>query len=440
MGIFKANDIRGIYPDELDPATIYKIGKLLPQILDVKEILVGRDVRISSDAIFDKLAEGINSVGCDVVDIGICDTPAVYFATSFYNYSGSVMITASHNPPEFNGLKISGPNSQPIGPETGLLRLQTEEPVEKEGVVPGKIVKKDIEADYVKHVTSFLKMNNKVKVVVDASNGAACQYMKKMFDNEKIDCQFLLDTPDGSFPNHGPNPVESESHGLIGEQIKASGAALGIIFDGDADRAIFMDENGKFISPDLITALIGKELAGEGDKVYYDLRSSKSVKEYLNKNKITPLGCKSGHANIKKLLKETDGVVAGELSGHYYFKDNFFCDSGFIAALLMLNMVSETDKKMSQIIEDVNPYYFSGEINFKVEKIDYIIENIKNYYPEGEVDTTEGVKIEFADWWFLMRLSGGENILRLVVEAENQESNETFVEQLAEQIMELENQ
>ncbi len=431
MGIFKANDIRGKYPGELDKESLYSIGFHLSHILDTDKILVGRDIRISSNVVFDILSEGIVDSGADVVDIGLCDTPAVYFATAFYKFDGSVMITASHNPPEYNGLKISRTEAVPVGPESGLKELEKliktkTEPVRSKG----KITKLDISIEYIKHIQKFMTDLSGLKTVIDSGNGAASAYINRIFEGTSLQYISLFDKPDGTFPNHGPNPLEKESWVSIKEEILKTKADVGIVFDGDADRAVFFDETGKFISPDIITALIGhyyydKKVGGNNHndigQMYYDIRSSRSVSEYIKGLGGDASSCTTGHANIKKILRENNGTYAGELSGHYYFKENYFCDSGFIAAAVVLGILKKIKLPFSEISKKINPYYFSGEINFEVTDQKLVLDKIADYFPEGKINKLDGIRIDFKSWWFILRPSGAEPLLRLVVEAGTKE-------------------
>ncbi len=424
MGIIKSNDIRGVYPDELNDETAYAIGFYLREILGCDRILVGRDGRESSDPLFAALSKGIAASGAEAVSIGRCDTPAVYFATVKYGFAGSVMITASHNPPEYNGFKVSKTGSVPVGREDGLARLAEllkKKPVP--AVKEGKITELDITGDYVQHVRKFSKVKRRMRVVVDCSQGAACFYAKKMLADVPCDFIWIFDTPDGKFSLHNPNPLKKSVHEAVAAAIIKEKADFGVCFDGDADRAIFLDEKGGFISPDIITSFFASYYAGseKGWKAFYDIRSSNCVKEYIEKNGGTAAACRTGHSHIKKIMKESNAVFAGELSGHYYFRDNFCCDSGFIAFLIMLSAVSGQEKPLSQLLDDINPYSFSGEINFKVDDMDAVIARIASKYGSGRKDMTDGLRIDFDDWWFIVRQSTAEPVLRLVVEAGNPE-------------------
>ena len=441
MGIIKSNDIRGIYPDELNDETAWRIGFYLKEILGCDRILVGRDGRGSSEPLFRALTEGISASGAEAVSIGRCDTPAVYFATVKYGFEGSVMITASHNPAEYNGFKVSRKNAVPVGRENGLERLGELISIAPDCAsvstdIKGKISFLDITADYTAHVCKFAKIKRKMKIVVDCGSGAAGFYVKKIFSSLSGDFIYIFDTPESDFSLHNPNPLKKSVHDAVSEAVGKVNADFGVCFDGDADRAVFFDENGNFISPDIITAFFASYYAGSEDgwKAFYDVRSSNCVKEFIEKNGGTAVSCRTGHSHIKKIMKESNALFAGELSGHYYFRDNFFCDSGFIAFLVMLSAVSGQDKSLSTLLADINTYSFSGEINFKVENIDRVISRIEENYKSGKKDTTEGLRIDFNDWWFIVRSSTAEPVLRLVVEADSGENMKKHVNELSAMI------
>jgi len=429
VGIFKTNDIRGKYPVELSKENIYSIGFNLSVVLKTDKIVVGRDTRNSSNEVFDLLSKGIIDSGADVIDIGLCDTPAVYFATAFYKFDGSVMITASHNPPEYNGLKISRSQAIPVGSETGLKELEKliktkVDPVIKKGIIS----KLDISKDYINHIHKFITDYSSIKTVFDCGNGAGSAYINRIFKGTTLKYTSLFDEPDGAFPNHGPNPLEKESWVSIKEEILKTKADIGIIFDGDADRAVFIDEKGDFISPDIITALIGhyyydnkvgEKEHNDNGQMYFDIRSSRSVSEYIKGLGGVAFPCTTGHANIKKILRDSNGTYAGELSGHYYFRENYFCDSGFIAAAVVLGIIKDLNMHVSDIAKMINPYSFSGEINFEVNNQKIILDKIADFFPKGKVNRLDGIRIDFDTWWFILRPSGAEPLLRLVVEAES---------------------
>ncbi len=440
MGIFKSYDIRGVYGKEWDRSTAYAIGRALPGLLHCHEVVVGRDARLSSPEIFTAFTDGLRDEGIDAADIGLCDTPAVYFATAFYGFDGGVMITASHNPPEYNGLKISGPGAIPVGYDTGLAELEKRvgagggsaagAPQAARRQAPassrGRLRTLDIRADYLSHLSRFTAdVSGGIPTVIDCSNGTVAVFLKDVLSGLKGRYTLMFDQPDGRFPNHPPNPLVEENLSALKARVRAEKAGLGICFDGDADRVMFVDENGTFISPDLVIALIGRyyfrrhpeRLTGSSPAVTYDVRSSRSVVEALREMGADPRICKVGHSHAKKLLRETNGIFGGELAGHYYFRENYFCDSGMIAALIVLSVMSLEKKPLSALVAEVKKYHFSGEINFSVENGEEVVEKIRRDYPDGTLETIDGIRLDFPTWWFNLRRSNTEPLIRLVIEA-----------------------
>ncbi len=424
--IFKTNDIRGIYPGELKDETVYRVGFFLKKLLDAKTIVVGRDGRESSPSIYTALSRGIMDSGADVIDIGLCDTPAVYFAGLRYGYDAAVMITASHNPPAYNGLKISGRQAVPIGRKSGLEELESLIEKEPEKVVPRGVEHAfDITKDYVEYLRTWDDGIHGLKCVLDCGNGAAGTFVNPIFKDVDLDFEVLFQDPDGKFPNHGPNPLEEENRETLRRAVLEKGADVGVCFDGDGDRAIFLDERGDFMSPDIITALIGRYFLNnnrpEELKVLYDIRSSRSVKEYIEGFGGSAEACPTGHARIKKLMKDKNFLWAGELAGHYYYRDNGFCDSAFITVMAVFSVLSREKKPLSSFRREINPYFFSGEINFTVKNIAGTIEELVKEFSNEKKDFTDGLRVDFPDWWFIVRESNAEPVLRLVIEAEREE-------------------
>jgi phosphomannomutase len=427
MSVFKSYDIRGIYNEEWDEETAYRIGFFLPTLLETDDILVGRDARASSGEVFDALSRGITTAGCNVTDIGLCTTPSVYFATAHFGFGGSVMITASHNPPKYNGLKVSRAQAVPVGYDTGLDRLERmiEGKIEPAGK-PGTVRKLDIRTEYLAHLARFGSGVRGIKAVVDCSDGMASVIIHDVVRELDAELILMYDSPDGTFPHHPPNPLIEANLADLKKRTLEERADLGICFDGDADRVIFVDERGRFISPDLIIGVLGLHFfrqSGEdhkGEAVTYDVRSSRSVVELIEELGGRPEICKVGHSHAKRLLRETNGIFGGELAGHYYFRDNYFCDSGMISALLVLSVLSREGVPMSEIIERIKRYSFSGEMNFKTDAKDRIIEAIREEYaarPQAALTDIDGIRIDFPEWWFNLRKSNTEPYLRLVVEA-----------------------
>lgn len=434
---FHAYDIRGIYNKDFNKEDVYKIGFFLPQLLKTQEIIVGRDFRLSSDEIFEALTKGITEAGANVFDIGNSTTPMVYFATANYGFKASVQITASHNPKEYNGLKISRENALPVGFDTGLeelLKLASTQKIEPKTTL-GKVIKKDIKEDYIKFQQKFLADFSNIKVGVDVSNGAAAVIIKDIW---KDDFFYINDKADGSFPNHSPNPLLEENTLQIRELVKEKGLDIGLVFDGDADRVVFSDDLGRHVKPDLIIAVMANYFLKNAPKntiVLQDIRTSKSVSEYLEKFSAKVETWKVGRANAAPKLRDLDGLYGGEFAGHYYFKDFFYSDSGILAASIVLSIVSEIKKqgkKFSQLIDEITHYYNSGEINFKIKDKDSAMERVKNFFVEKEKPLAfydfDGYRIEYQNWWFNIRKSNTEPYLRLLCEAENKEDLKAKVE------------
>lgn len=448
MGVFKSYDIRGVFGTEWDGATARAIGEHLPGLLHAKTIGVGRDVRLSSEEIFQELTAGITSVGCDVVDIGPCDTPALYFATAFYHFDGSVMITASHNPPQYNGMKVSAKNVVSVGYATGLAELEKLIRSGKRPALagaPGAVRKLDVRADYLDHLARFRSDLGPITAVIDCSNGMVGLYLRDLLSGTGGSFEYMFEEPDGRFPNHAPNPLEEKNLAALKSAVVSRDAGLGICFDGDADRVMFVDEKGRFISPDLIIALLGdyyfrqhpERLSGGSKVVTYDIRSSRSVVEHLRELGAEPRICQVGHTFAIKLLQDTKGIMGGELAGHYYFRENYFCDSGMIAALIVMDVLARSGKSISELIAGVSRYFFSGEINFTVPNGAKIVEEIRREHSSGKLTDIDGIRLDYPDWWFNLRVSNTEPLLRLVVEASSASQLEEKKRELTERVRAL---
>ena len=424
MGVFKAYDIRGVYNKDFNKDTAYKVGFFLPKLLPCKYVVVGRDIRLTSDEIFEYLCKGINDAGVDVWNIGLSTTPMVYFATVYLKADASVQITASHNPKQYNGMKISRTNAIPVGGDTGLKDL--EKMVNEQKVEPvankGKIIDKDIHEAYLSFQKKFLPDMSNLNITVDASNGMSNLYIKELFGNH---AKYINDTLDGTFPGHEPNPLEVENCKQIMEAVKKNGSDCGVIYDGDADRVMFIDERGRFIQPDYVTAVIGRYyLAKEKGSVLVDIRTSRSTTEYLEKLGATDIYIwKVGHAFAKMKIREKHCVFGGELAGHYYFRDFYNCDSGLLASLLVLQTVAQLKKEgktLGQLVDEIVAYQNCGEINFKLEQKDQAIDALYKKYSAmkpTKIMDFDGYRIEFPTWWFSVRKSNTEPFLRIVAEA-----------------------
>lgn len=423
---FKAYDIRGVWEKDLDVGTVYRIGFFLPQVLNSDHILVGRDARNSSPALFEALCKGINDAGADVSDAGITTTPMVYWGTGRYNFSGSVMITASHNPPQYNGLKVSGAGVVPVGYESGLSRL--EELVETGRIDPkqqkGKIISFDFREQYLEFLHQYVSDFGNLRIGVDCSNGMAALLIKALLGKDAF---YINDVVDGNFPGHEPNPLEPENQEQIKQLVINRQCDLGLIFDGDADRVMFIDENGRFVSPDLIIAFLGhyffEQKNGKGP-VLQDIRSSRAIAEYLNQFGVQVHTWRVGRAYGAGKLREIDGIYGGELAGHYYFRDFYYSDSAMVATLIVLQLLSQFKAagfSFSQLIHHISDYHNSGEINFKISKKQQAMEAVVQHFMAMEKPVQfadfDGYRLDYPDFWFNIRPSNTEPYLRFLAEA-----------------------
>ena len=406
MGAFKAYDIRGIYNVDFNRDTVYKIGFFLPRLLNCSAVLVGRDVRLSSPEIH------------------------VYYATKYYGADASVQITASHNPPQYNGLKISRRDALPVGGETGLRDLEklvNEEkavPVQDKGKVKDYSSFRKIYVDYQRH---FVPDLSDLKITIDTSNGMSALVIKDILSDWK-DIKYINDTLDGSFPSHEPNPLEVRNCAQLMEAVKQNRSDIGVIYDGDADRVMFIDEEGNFIQPDYVTALIGYYYKKKGvtGNALVDIRTSRSTSRYLEKLGFPVTIWKVGHAYAKLKIREINGIFGGELAGHYYFRDFGNCDSGILASLFVLSVASDLKKEgktISSFMKEIVSYANSGEVNFRLDDKDGAINALVSFFtseekPEKILDF-DGWRIEFPSWWFNVRKSNTEPYLRIVCEAKD---------------------
>jgi phosphomannomutase len=448
--IFKAYDVRATYPSPLNEEMAWKVGHATAQFLKRSRansgatpvklentVVVGRDMRPSSPDLAKALCDGLRSVGMDVIDVGMIDTSFIYFAINHLDCVGGVMTTASHNPIEYNGFKISGPKAKPIGAASGLddiKRIATTLRVGQTGL-NGKYTEQDLWPAYKKHVLQFLDLKRPLKVVVDASNGMAGKMLPAVFGDVKdLTIVPILFEITGKF-THEPNPLVESNLEMLKQKLSATpDADLGACFDGDADRAMFLDENRKLIGSDLITALIAedylKQPANKGATIVYDLRSSHAVPDVVKSLGGVPKRDRVGHAFIKKTMAETKAVFGGELSGHLYFRDNYFADSAAIAFARVLSIISNQDKPLSQLVAKYQVYSQSGEINFQVEDKDAKIRELAEHYKRANIDYLDGITIDNGDWWFNVRKSNTEPLLRLNLETNSPESLEQRLKEL----------
>ncbi|XLQ19916.1 MAG: phosphomannomutase/phosphoglucomutase [Candidatus Moraniibacteriota bacterium] len=429
--IFKAYDVRGIYPTDIDEDAVYKIGRAIVAELDAKSLAVGRDARESGPALHTALINGITDAGCDVIDLNMITTPMLYFSSHQLDVDGAVAVTASHNPGQYNGIKVCRKNAVPVGSASGLNNIRDAVITNDFDAVTniGIVSQHDIKPNYYEYFSKFANFGDrKFTIVVDCANTMGILelpfYKKEFADN--FDVIELYCDLDNAYNAHEANPLNTDTLGELQTKVIEEGADLGIAYDGDADRIGFVDETGAIIPMDLTTGLIAKVLleTNPDSTILYDLRSSRAVKEVIEENDGIAHECRVGHAFIKQQMIEENALFAGELSGHYYFQANKNGEVSTLAAFTLLNLMTETNKKISELIKDLRRYSHSGEINSDVQDKDSIIAKLKEKYSDGELSELDGIKIDFPDWWFNVRASNTEPVLRLNCEAKTQEQME----------------
>ena len=417
--IFKAYDIRGVYGTQLTEELAYKVGRAFATFLKTKKTVVGRDMRPHSTPLFEALARGLMEQGTTVIDIGLCSTPMSYYANGKLGADSGIMITASHNPGEYNGFKMCREDAIPISGATGIKeieRIVLDQSFDPPAATPGTMETYNVIDEYIAHIQSYADMKRPVSVAIDYANGMGIYEGKALEGIMKIDP--LFDELDGTFPNHEANPLHAETFADLQAKIRSGSYDFGIYFDGDADRAGFTDERGEIVSNDMITALIAKAiLEKETGAIFYDLRSSWAVKEVIEAAGGKPMMSRVGHSFIKEQMREANALFAGELSGHYYFRENYFTESAALAAILIGNLVSHTGKTLSELVQPVLRYHASGEINSKVADTTTVLSRLREKYADGRIIELDGLSVEFDDWWFNVRASNTEPLLRLNLEA-----------------------
>ena len=442
MSIFHAYDVRGLYPEEITPDVVRKIGAAFVQYTGAKTVAVGRDMRPSGDVLFPALCEGIASAGASIVDVGLVSTPLFYFSTINYpEHDAGIMITASHNPAQYNGLKFLHGDGSPIGGNSGLPEI--EKLVEGMSDVDSRlrgndtvITTKEVMSDYIERLFSLVSTDSikPLRVVVDAGNGMGGYVAPEVFKKLKTVMTPMYFELDGTFPNHEANPIKPENMKDLQEMVLKVHADVGVAYDGDGDRVGFVDERGDLIGGDITTALLARALLQDhvGARMLYDLRSSKSVRETIQKHGGEAGVTRVGHAFIKKHMKEEDALFAGEVSGHYYFKEFKYLDVSDYALLLMLQMISSDGRPLSHIVAEVRHYSHSGEINFSVENKEIVINRLVDVYKEKaeQYSDMDGVLFDFGDWWFNVRSSNTEPKLRLNLEGKTKELMEEKLEEV----------
>jgi phosphomannomutase len=433
--IFKAYDIRGIYPSELNAGVARAIGRAFADFTGAPRLAVGRDMRLSSPELATAFIAGATSKGTSVTDVGLVSTDALYYASGVLDVPAA-MFTASHNPPRYNGLKLCLQQAAPISAASGLEEIRRRAEQEfavssgarsgpADGRGGGSVEERDIIADYAVHVRSFVDAGvlRPLRVAIDAGNGMAGATVPLVFDTLPFEIVPLYFELDGTFPNHPANPIEPANLADLQRVVVQEECDIGIAFDGDADRVFLVDEKAHLISGSLTTALVAQRLLKKypGEAIIYNLICSWTVPEVIVEHGGRPIRSRVGHSFIKGVMAETGAIFGGEHSGHYYFRDNFRADSGMIAALLVLEALSESDDALSQVLEPYRRYAASGEINTEVADQTATIQKLEQVYSDGKLDHTDGLTVEFDDWWFNCRGSNTEPLLRLNLEARTEE-------------------
>jgi len=403
------------------------IGKAFASVIGKSPIVVGRDMRVSGPVLRDALVSGLTSAGGAVWDVGMISTPMLYFAVGFLGAQGGVTVTASHNPGKYNGFKMCRAEAFPMSETSGLdeVKRLTEAGV-PDAPVPGSVTDRDVREAFEAHVASFASTGRSLKIVVDNSNGMAGLTLPGIFHRLDAELIPLYFEPDGSFPNHEANPLKAENMRDVAQAVIREKADFGACMDGDADRCVFVDEAGTILPGDIVTGLIGAMILDRSGpaSVVYDLRSSHAVPEEIEAHGGKAIRERVGHSFIKMTMREHDSPFAGELSGHYYFRDHYYADCGEIALMMMLNLVSNADRPLSALIEPLRRYFLSGEVNFRVEDKDAKIRELAEVFAEGRIDYLDGITAEFGDWWFNVRKSNTEPMLRLNLEGRTKEARD----------------
>ena len=427
LGIFKSYDIRGTYPDQLDEHAAELIGRAFVEHIGAATVAVGRDMRESSKPLFDAFARGVMAQGADVVDLGLTSTDELYFAVGKYGYPAGAMITASHNPKQYNGLKLCREGAIALSAETGVFAIRDlvaagsfATPARQ-----GRMSRRDVLPDFVDHCLSFIdpKAIRPLRVAIDCGNGMGGLIVPAIFKRLPVDVIPLYFDLDGSFPNHPASPIEPENMADLQKAVREGKADLGAAFDGDADRVFITDEHGELVGGDMVTALVADMLlrSHPGATILYNLICSRGVPELIEKRGGAGVRTRVGHSIIKAVMRERDAVFGGEHSGHFYFRDHYFADSGLIALLVVLELVSREHKPVSALLKPLDRRFRSGEINSRVDDVPRKLDELVAAFPDAEVDRLDGITIQYPDWWCNVRPSNTEPLLRLNVEADSPE-------------------
>ena len=424
---FKAYDVRGVYPTEVNEELAYRVGRIFSAMFAAETVVVGHDIRLSGRAIVNALTEGLRHGGTKVIDIGQCGTEMIYFATAHLNADGGIMVTASHNPKEYNGMKLVRKGARPISGDTGLKEIgemavaSNFVHAQVAGKALGELEKVDIMPAYIEHLLTYVDKSalKPMKIVANPGNGGAGPIMKELAKHLPFEFISIFDEPDGSFPNGVPNPILMPNREATAKVVRETGADLGIAWDGDFDRCFLFDENAEFIEGYYIVGLLAEVflLKEPGAKIMYDPRLTWNTEAILERDGGVPVRCKSGHAFMKECMRQNEVLYGGEMSAHHYFRDFSYCDSGMIPWLLVAELMCRTGKKLSELVgARVDMFPCSGEINRKVDDSAAILAALEEKYADGEQDKMDGLSVAYADWRFNVRTSNTEPVMRLNVE------------------------
>ncbi len=424
---FKAYDVRGVYPTEVNEELAYRVGRIFSAMFAAETVVVGHDIRLSGRALVDALTEGLRHGGTKVIDIGQCGTEMIYFATAHLEADGGIMVTASHNPKEYNGMKLVRKGARPISGDTGLKEIGEMAVASNfvhsqvAGKTLGELEKIDILPAYIEHLLTYVDKSalKPMKIVANPGNGGAGPIMKELAKQLPFEFVSIFDEPDGSFPNGVPNPILMPNREATAKVVRETGADLGIAWDGDFDRCFLFDENAEFIEGYYIVGLLAEVflLKEPGAKIMYDPRLTWNTEAILERDGGVPVRCKSGHAFMKECMRQNEVLYGGEMSAHHYFRDFSYCDSGMIPWLLVAELMCRSGKKLSELVgARVDMFPCSGEINRKVEDSPAILKALEEKYADGEQDKMDGLSVAYVDWRFNVRTSNTEPVMRLNVE------------------------
>jgi len=424
--LFKAYDIRGVVPDELNPDIAYRIGRALVTYLGVDNVCVGRDMRVSGQVLATALIDGIRDQGADVTDIGLISTDGLYFAVGKFGFSAGVMVTASHNPAEYNGFKLCKSEARPLSLDEGIgeirdlvLANEFSDPERR-----GDLIERDVTDEFVDHALSMIDVESvtPMRIAVDAGNGMAGKVLPRVFERLPGELIPLFFELDGTFPNHEANPIEPENTRDLRAAVVAHNLDMGVAFDGDADRMFLIDDNGEFVGGDMVTAMVAQSLLRKnpGSVVVYNLICSRTVPELIEREGGRPIRSRVGHSFIKAHMRREDAIFGGEHSGHFYFRDNWYADSGLIAFLTVLELLSADGRSVSEYLKPIDTRFRSGEINSEVADVDGTLAKVREAFADGELDELDGLTISYPTWWFNLRASNTQPLLRLNVEADTE--------------------